>query len=242
MTAEPLTPAQIAGRIRASLHNITSLWDDMVELAGTSPTRDHAQSELTRPEAVANLRREIHHELSVWCDLIRRHFPTTDAPPPSHNMHAICGYLTDHADQLAEAGRRALEGIEDSADAITRFVYGAKKPAIALGPCPLTDCATGTIRATPDTDHEGRPIQRCDTCNEKHTTDEWLTLMHITRKPALTRDEVIRLAHQQFGIRLTPHAVTCLTGKGTLTANKDGHYDLVDTVRYLTVRAAKTAA
>ena len=66
--------------------------------------------------------------------------------------------------------------------------------------------------------------------------------MHITRKPALTRDEVIRLAHQQFGIRLTPHAVTCLTGKGTLTANKDGHYDLVDTVRYLTVRAAKTAA
>lgn len=238
-----LTPVAVENRLRAALATITSLWDDMLEIPGTSSNRRPSEAELTRPEAVAALRREIHHELTVWARLVHRHFPTTDEQPAT--APDVCDYLTRHSDKLATAGERALEGIEDSAEALTRFVYGTKKPAVALGPCPHLGCHDGTIRTTNDHDEEGRSLQRCDTCGEKHTTDEWLTLMNITRKPTLTADEVLDLAHKQFGIRLTAHALTCLTSKGTLTPisqTKPYTYDLTDAVRYLTARAAKTAA
>lgn len=254
MTNEPLTPTQMAGRIRASLATIRDLYDEVLEPTGralhhgNAPVRaDDADDsdDLPRTDRVIAVRQEVGWQVQSWAQMLVEDLNLDDAPRDTNDTPATCAWLQAHADDLAthDAGTDALEELTACAEALEHAVYGHKAPQLALCPCTDPTC-DGTVRATHDTNEHGQELARCDRCHTQQTAREWSLSNGIHERPPLTKADIVALAHEQFGLTLSTHGITCLVGRGMLTPikrdEKPHRFDFADTVRYLTQRRMRT--
>ena len=234
MTAEPLTPAQIAGRMSAALATITSLWDDMLEPTGTATGGGHGDPRVIQ---VCNVRQEVNWQVRGWCQVLIEDHQLDDRTPDGHDTLGLCAYLRKHVDLMAahEANLDALQELEDCADAVTNVVFGHKRPRLALGACTITAC-DGIVRDAGQ-DDDGHQIARCAECGTTANVRWWAEQMRMPVRDTLTGAELIVLAHQQYGRRLTPSAIKMAVKRQMLTPlpnTRPQAFTMAQCVGYLT--------
>ena len=254
MTAEPLTPAQIAGRMTAALATITSLWPDMLTPAsssrhgGTAPILsddDESDADTPRTLRVVAVRQEVNWQVRGWAQVLIEDHDLDDRTPDGHDTLGLCAYLRKHVDLMSthEAGLDALQELEDCAHAVEHCVYGAPVRRQALGPCPDPTC-DGTVRDNATFDDAGRRLASCTRCHVEQAQMDWAESMGITVPDSLTKHELIQLAHEDYGLTLTEHGITCLVSRGTLTPldrkSRPQRYGYFACIDYLTERRART--
>ena len=226
MTAELLTPAQIAGRMTAALATITSLWPDMLTPAsssrhgGTAPILsddDESDADTPRTLRVVAVRQEVNWQVRGWAQVLIEDHNLDDRTPDGHDTLGLCAYLRKHVDLMSthEANLDALQELEDCADAVTNVVFGHKRPRLALGACTITAC-DGTVRDAGQ-DDDGHQIARCTHCGTTAGVRWWAEQMRMPVRDTLTGAELIVLAHQQYGRRLTPSAIKMAVKRQMLT-------------------------
>ena len=239
MTAEPLTPAQIAGRMTAALATIRDRWDDMLEPSSQRGSGASSSSEATKVEALVSDRQEILWHVRGWCQVIVEDYGIDDQIPDGLDVPDMARFLIRHVDELAaNAGcLDALDELTEDADAVRRYTGDAGRPEMALCPCPLGTCDTGMIRPTRTRDDEGRDEARCDQCGALATVSEWRRLAGCVSLEPLDVDGLIALA-RTFGLRLTPHGVRCIRTLQPVEEDGPSRFDVADAVRYLTRRVS----
>ena len=237
MTAEPLTPAAIRNRLGAALSTIDALYDEMLEPVSRSGQGGSNDTELNRTERIIAVREEVGYQtwatIEAICDECAIEEPTCS----EYEVITHTAWLRDHADDFATytGATDALQEMEDCAEAITNVVFGHKRPRLALGACTITAC-DGTVRDAGQ-DDDGHQIARCTHCSTTANVRWWAEQMRMPVRDTLTGAELIVLAHQQYGRRLTPSAIKMAVKRQMLTPlpnTRPQAFTMAQCVGYLT--------
>lgn len=253
---DSLTPAQIAGRMTAALATVRSLWSDMLTPStsaghgGTAPIlddHDESDADASRTLRIIAVRQEVNWQVRGWCQVLVEDHDLDDAPTNGHDVLALCAFMRRHTDLMAEheAALDALQELEDCAQAVEHCVYGSSQRRQKLGDCPDPTC-DGDIRVVTGVagrDDEGRPLARCTKCKAERPQLEWAAPLGRSIPDSLTKRELIALAHDDYGLTLSEHGVTCLVSRGTLQPvdeKRPQRYPYMACIEYLTKRRART--
>lgn len=257
---DSLTQAQIAGRMTAALATVRSLWGDMLTPStsaghgGTAPIlddHDESGADASRTLRIIAVRQEVNWQVRGWCQVLvedhgvlLRFYDPDETIPDGHDTLGLCAYLRKHVDLMAqhEAALDALQELEDCAQAVEHCVYGSSQRRQKLGDCPDPTC-DGDIRVTGGLDDDGRPLARCTRCKAERPQLEWAAPLGRSIPDSLTKRELIALAHDDYGLTLSEHGVTCLVSRGTLQPVDDKRpqrYPYMACIEYLTKRRART--
>jgi len=237
VTAEPLTPAAIRNRLRAALSTIDALYDEMLEPVSRSGQGGSNDTELNRTERIIAVREEVGYQtwatIEAICDECAIEEPTCS----EYEVITHTAWLRDHADDFAaySGALDALQEMEDCAEAVTNVVFGHHRPRLALGACTITAC-DGIVRDAGQ-DDAGHQIARCTHCGATAGVRWWAERMRMPVRDTLTGAELIVLAHQQYGRRLTPAAIRQAVRRDMLHPVKDTRpqaFTMADCIGYLT--------
>ena len=237
MTAEPLTPAAIHNRLRAALATIDALYDEMLEPVSRSGQGGSSDAELNRTERIIAVREEIGYQTWATIEAICDEHAIEEPTCSEYEVTTHTAWLRGHADDFATytGATDALQEMEDCAEAVTNVVFGHHRPRLALGACTITAC-DGIVRDAGQ-DDDGHQIARCAECGTTANVRWWAEQMRMPVRDTLTCAELIVIAHQQYGRRLTPAAIRQAVRRDMLHPIKDTRpqaFTMADCIGYLT--------
>ena len=237
MTAEPLTPAAIRNRLGAALSTIDALYDEMLEPVSRSGQGGSNDTELNRTERIIAVREEVGYQTWATIEAICDEHAIEEPTCSEYEVTTHTAWLRAHADDFAaySGALDALQEMEDCAEAVTNVVFGHHRPRLALGACTITAC-DGIVRDAGQ-DDAGHQIARCTHCGATANVRWWAERMRMPVRDTLTGAELIVLAHQQYGRRLTPAAIRQAVRRDMLHPVKDTRpqaFTMADCIGYLT--------
>lgn len=199
---QPLTPAQIEGRLRSDFSGIASMWGEMFNPTAKRPrsgggtgdgqTRldddSEAVADTPRTVLIIDIRREVLVTLRRWAEdtvntIRARHKTAEDARrslgrvPERNDAEALCKFLKRFAAHLAQhpEAELILEEIGDCWTAVNRVVHPFRKTWLSLGPCPLE-------YVDPADDVEKPCPGEVRSYGESHHGDSWATCNRCAAK------------------------------------------------------------
>ena len=139
----PLNPVDIlTNQLRAALTTIDNTYDDTIEpvrrAIGAHVTMNSAHPPLPLAAAILDTRAAAHERAAYWAQLVQHGQHLTGLP--AVDLHTLTAYLDKHAAWLAahKWGTKALEELENSADALTQIVKDSAPHKFKVGSCPGT--------------------------------------------------------------------------------------------------------
>ena len=230
------------GRIVKALYGITDLWDEMLlPTARRTGSRsggvllddtDDSAADTPRTIQVIDIRLAVMHALRGWCQVIVEDHNVHHGIPNGTDVPGMVTFLLRWRTQLADhdAADTILEELRDCHTAVRNCARPYRRTSMSLGPCPLTtqhpdtsDKApcTGTVR-TCEGDAEAESWAQCTVCRERGVAAWWERQMfpEVTEDQqqdrTVTAQEIVTLAHKDFGRAITQQAVWQWTHRRTL--------------------------
>lgn len=189
--------------------------------AKSSADNSDSNEDVTLIDAVISDRGYIESRVSSWARWMRAEYGFKLHDPCVESMHGIpksCAFIMANVDLIDDSDMLDLMAreLKRCAKMVDRVLSPWLDGPLLLGACPMKGCdGVVTLKKQKRMDRDG--IAACGRCGVKASTKEWEHLMKVETPNAVDAQQVIDLAHKQFGIRLTKRAIEGYVARGTLT-------------------------
>ncbi|MFL0459121.1 hypothetical protein ACH0CA_01390 [Kytococcus sedentarius] len=240
----------IEDRLADALSTIEEHWDGMTTRPALRPRGGRRPAPQSRPPVSAGItevRATCQARMRSLGQALMEAHPDTPPPPADAYGPTLAMWLWENVAPLstvADAGD--ADELASSARQVLHHAAPTRPDWMRIGACPLMleDGSTcgGEVRGWPHhTDEDGAAWCRCEACGTQAVASWWEAQGMGATGVVLTTEEVRVLAHEEFGVTLTPQAVRMWVSRGTVRPIQPGARPLTfhrsEVVRHLAASA-----